>query len=189
MRKIFALILALSMIFSFRAFAFDTPEELKDITSQLKTEGDAVYDSNTNTILLCPNQTWSNGKAKFPFEISEDFKLSFEYKIGGGTSADGIVVAFFAEKDSVVKDGGFLNFEGCGGYGLEFDTYQNTNDSPYSHIAIIRDEVSNHLVMVDEPRVDDEKWHRAVLEIKGKKITVTIDGDIVIDMNINFDNK
>lgn len=188
MKKVFAFCLVICLTLGFVTFAAANDEgNLKDITTQLTLEGAAVLDKNTNTILLCPKKTWSNGKAKCPFEITEDFTLSFDYKIGGGTSADGIMVAFFAEENSIVKDGGYLNFEGCGGYGLEFDTYPNTNDSKNAHIAIVRDKVSNHLVMVDEPRVDDEKWHNAVLKVDGNRVTVTIDNETVIYKTINFD--
>ena len=80
-----------------------------------------------------------------------------------------------------------MNFDGCGGYGLEFDTYQNSNDSPNAHIAIVRDKVSNHLVSVDEPRVDDEDWHNAVLSVQGNNIKLSIDDDVIIDEVIEFD--
>lgn len=189
MKKFAALLLVFLLIFSINISANNTENyiEERDITKDLLLENSARYDESTNTILLCPNRTWSNGKAKYPFEVCEDFTVSFDYMIGGGTSADGIILAFFAQKDTVVVDGGYLNFNGCGGYGLEFDTYTNTNDSKKSHIAIVRDDVSNHLFSVDEPRVDDEKWHNAVINIKGTNITVSIDGDVIIDQNINFD--
>jgi len=159
----------------------------KDITKDLITENKAVYDEATNTILLCPKDTWSSGKAKYPFEVCEDFNVSFDYMIGGGSSADGIMLAFFAEEDSITKDGEHMNFDGCGGYGLEFDTYQNSKDSPNAHIAIVRDKTSNHLVSVDDLRVDDEKWHNAVLSVEGNNIKLSIDGDTVIDEVIEFD--
>ena len=179
----------LFMMLCSTAFAAQTENyiENKDITKDLLLENQATYDAETNTILLCPNRTWSSGKAKYPFEVCEDFTVTFEYMIGGGTSADGIILAFFAEKDSITIDGGYLNFEGCGGYGLEFDTYRNTNDSRYAHIAIVRDYVSNHLISVDEPRVDDEQWHTAVLKVSGNNVLCTIDGDTVIDTVIEFD--
>ena len=160
--------------------------ENKDITKDLILENSAVYNESDNSILLCPNQTWSSGKAKYPYEISEDFTISFEYKIGGGTSADGIVLAFFAEKDSITIDGGYMNFEGCGGYGLEFDTYRNTGDAPNAHIALIYDKVSNHLVSVEDSRVDDEKWHKVVLKVEGNTIDVSIDGECIINQRVAF---
>ena len=189
MKRIILLCCVLSVLFCSTVFAAETVNyiENKDITQDLLLENDAVYDKDTNTILLCPASTWSNGKAKYPFEVCEDFTVSFEYMIGGGSSADGIMLAFFAEKDSITIDGGYLNFEGCGGYGLEFDTYRNVNDSRYAHIAIVRDYVSNHLVSVDEPRVDDEQWHTAVLKVSGNNVVCTIDGDTVIDQVIEFD--
>lgn len=189
MKKLIALFLSLLMLSNVNIFAESIENYIdnKDITKDLILENSAVYDEANNTILLCPKQTWSNGKAKYPFEVCEDFTISFEYMIGGGSSADGIMLAFFAQKDSITKDGGYLNFDGCGGYGLEFDTYTNTNDSPNAHIAIVRDEVSNHLISVDEPRVDDEKWHNALIKVSGNNITVSIDNDIIINENIDFD--
>ncbi len=189
MKKILSIIFASLMTLGFTAFADKSENYLenRDITKDLVLENSASFDEESNTILLCPKNTWSSGKAKYPFEVCEDFTVSFEYMIGGGTSADGIMLAFFAQKDSITKDGEFMNFEGCGGYGLEFDTYQNTNDSQNAHIGIVYNQVSNHLVMVDEPRVDDEEWHNAELSVKGENITLLIDGDTVIDENIDFD--
>ena len=132
MKKILALLLIFILAFTSAAFAESGFISIdgEDITDKLILEGDAEYDKDEGAILLCPAETWSNGKAKYPYEVLKNFSVSFDYKIGGGTSADGIVLAFYAQKDSVVKDGGYMNFEGCGGYGLEFDTYQNSNDSP-----------------------------------------------------------
>ncbi len=191
MKKNLVLCCAFLLLFCTTVFNVQAEDYLKnkDITKDLVLENDAKYDAENNTILLCPAETWSNGKAKYPFEICEDFTVSFEYMIGGGSSADGIMLAFFAEKDSITKDGGYMNFEGCGGYGLELDTYKNTNDSGNAHVAIVRDIVSNHLISVDEQRVDDEKWHDAVLKVSGDNVTFTIDEDIIIDTIINFDKQ
>lgn len=188
-KKLAGLLSAIMMITAVNAFAAEEIVDIvnDDITARLVLEGDAAHDSEEDAILLCPAKTWSSGKAKYPFEVLENFSVSFDYKIGGGSSADGIVLAFFAQKDSVVKDGEYMNFEGCGGYGLEFDTYQNAKDSPNAHIAVIRDKVSNHIVSVDEPRVDDEQWHTAKLSVNDNYITVAIDGDIIIDQAIEFD--
>ena len=188
MKKVLSVILISIFLFATVAFAGQSENvvENKDITKDLILENSAVYNEKDNSILLCPNQTWSSGKAKYPYEISEDFTISFEYKIGGGTSADGIVLAFFAEEDSITIDGGYMNFEGCGGYGLEFDTYRNSGDAPSAHIALIYDKVSNHLVSVEDSRVDDEKWHKAVLTIEGNTIDVSIDNECVINQKVAF---
>jgi len=113
MKKLAMLCCAI-LLFSTTVFAARTENyiENKDITQDLLLENAAVYNEDDNSILLCPEKTWSNGKAKYPFEVCEDFTVSFEYMIGGGTSADGIILAFFAEKDSITKDGEYLNFEG-----------------------------------------------------------------------------
>ncbi len=189
MRKFIVLLLSLMLMNNLVVSAQENYLENKDITADLILENSASYDERTNEIVLCPNVTWSNGKAKYPFEMTEDFTLTFEYSIGGGTSADGIMLAFFAQKDSVVMDGGYMNFEGCGGYGLEFDTFSNPGDSKNAHIALVYDKVSNHLISVDEPRVDDEKWHTAKLSVECNNIEVTIDGDIIINEQVQFNKE
>lgn len=188
-KKILTIFLAIIMILcTVPVFAADQ-EVYKDvdITDQLILEGSAYYDKTEDAIMLCPAKTWSNGKAKYPFEVLEDFQVKFDYKIGGGKGADGIILAFYAQKDSVTQNGGYLNFNGCGGYGLELDTHPNTNDSQNAHVGIVRDDVSNHLVMVDDSRVEDNSWHSADLKITGNKVVVKIDGDTIINKTIAFD--
>ncbi len=190
MKKLAFLIPLLILAFSLTVFAASENNlEAKDITKDLILENSASYDESTNTILLCPAQDWSNGKAKYPFEVSKDFTVTFDYKIGGGTGADGMVLAFFAAKDSVTIDGGFMNFEGCGGYGLEFDTYPNTNDSYNPHVAVIYDKVSNHLHMVDEPRIRDNQWHTAEVTVKDNRLLLSIDGEKIVDRGFNFNKQ
>ena len=97
MKKILSLILITVFLLSTAVIAAETDNYLenRDITKDLVLENSAIYNEKDNSILLCPNKTWSSGKAKYPYEICEDFTISFDYKIGGGTSADG---AFFGNK-------------------------------------------------------------------------------------------
>ncbi|MDR1703654.1 MAG: S8 family serine peptidase, partial [Clostridiales bacterium] len=152
----------------------------RDVTNELNLTGNAVTDES-GAILLCPAVTNSNGSALFDDDLSDNFNISFDYKIGGGTGADGIVFAFFT--DEIIPDmvGEYMMFNGNNGYGIEFDGYLNRNDSANPHIALIHLEVSNHLFAVDDVRAEDNEWHSVNVRVEGDSISVAVDGGIVID--------
>jgi hypothetical protein len=162
----------------------DLLEGTVDITRMLVLGGMAVYNED-NSILLCPAVNWGSGTALFPHELPDNFMISYDFKIGGGTGADGIVCAFFAPLRTDTAAGGDLNFRG--GYGIELDTFRNVNDSPNPHIALIHGTASNHLVSVDDTRVGDGEWHRIVLRVNGNTVTVTLGGDTVIEYTGEID--
>jgi len=112
----------------------------------------------------------AKGVAAFaPYSLStNNWILTFDYYVGDGKDGGGDgMVAMFYKNESAYKDGlvyggelyGFkdTNDNGIHGYGLEFDAYKNDNfDDPSDmHMAFIEHDVDNHLIYVDDPRVDD----------------------------------
>jgi hypothetical protein len=150
-----------------------------DITGKLILGGEAKYNLDDNSILLCPAETWSSGNALYANMLPDNFSVEYEFKIGGGSGADGLVCAFFADSNISSANGGLLNFSN--GYGIELDTYQNFNDSPNPHIALIYGDTYSHLISVDDARINDDSWHKINLRVMGNTVTVSIDGDIVIE--------
>ena len=164
------------------------PVNPDDITRQLLLDGDAQYISSDNSILLCTNVKDRWGRAIFPYEIVDDFQISFDFKMGGGTGGDGIVFAFFAKINYSPTGGGAFAFNGSEGYGVEFDTVRNVFDpAPTPHIALIRKDVYSHLLTAYNNQIMDGSWHNASIIVIGNNITVAIDNNIVINHTENFD--
>ncbi len=77
--------------------------------------------------------------------------------------ADGIVFALGRRFDYDDAEGGKLDFEGCLGYGVELDTYSNSenNDPSGEHLALIDTRASDHLdyTILAEGALKDGAWH------------------------------
>ena len=78
--------------------------------------------------------------------------------------------------------GGYLGFLGTdgthsGGYGIEFDVYNNSafSDPSANHIALIEDGLDNHLAYVNDTRVKDNLWHTVKVYIFSGGVKVYVD--------------
>ncbi|MBR9976271.1 MAG: hypothetical protein KFF77_11865, partial [Bacteroidetes bacterium] len=107
---------------------------------------------------------------------------------GSGGGADGIVAVFAPLYDHPARGGGALDFDGCLGYGVEFDTYQNDDlgDRSPEHVAVIKDVSSNHLrsEMLASPTLEDGRWHVLRIRFRNGTIEVFVDGQRRLDMQI-----
>ena len=154
----------------------------KDIT----LKGDAYYDSDNGWYVLTPDKTWQAGALWFSqVRCNDNFSLEFDYYTGHANhndiyhGADGICVAFYAKGGQTGADGQGLGFDGCGGYGVEIDTFYNVGqgEPENNHIAIIKDRVNNHLKIADATKVsEDYQWHHLKVENRRNVCTVYVDG-------------
>lgn len=119
------------------------------------------------------------------------FDLSFRGWFGSaanGGGADGIVAVFAPLYDHPPNGGGALDFDGCLGYGVEFDTYQNEDlaDRSQEHVAVIKDVSSNHLrsETLASPTLEDERWHVLRVRFRSGTVEVFVDGQRRLDMQI-----
>ncbi|MCL5068712.1 MAG: Ig-like domain-containing protein, partial [Thaumarchaeota archaeon] len=126
--------------------------------------------------------------------FTSDFTLSFMYKIGGGSGADGIVAMFYKQNNYTAPGTGQLpnNCGGClgwvgNGYGVEFDTYQNSWDPTSDEVALIQNGVANHLIYTSDPRTDDNLWHNATIQVGINSVRVSIDSSEVWQYNSTLD--
>ena len=113
--------------------------------------------------------------------------VDFKYKAGKACGTDcedegeGFVMMFFKDTDYVPWTGHNLGFRGEGnyetGYGIEFDSYHNTDDPDSKHIALIHNSTNNHLASVNDIRVDDNEWHNVRVKIATSGVKV-----FVVDM-------
>ena len=128
---------------------------------------------------LTPNSDGLAGRIMYDTQFTSGFVAEFDYLAGGGDGADGMTMFFYKEDWASLQGGGSLGFtDGDGtvlGYGIEFDNYQGGTDTSGQHIAIIKDQVTNHLASVDDVRVEDNAWHHAKVIVDDSSITVFVD--------------
>ncbi|MBU4071217.1 MAG: right-handed parallel beta-helix repeat-containing protein [Candidatus Thermoplasmatota archaeon] len=127
---------------------------------------------------LTPNLNTQTGRIMYDTPFTSGFVAEFDYLAGGGTGADGLTM-FFYKEDWTPQGGGSLGFvDGDGtalGYGIEFDNWPGGTDPSGQHIAIIKDQVTNHLAYVNDARVEDTTWHHAKVIVTENSITVFVD--------------
>ena len=154
---------------------------------------DAQYDESQDCVILTEDKkTWQTGSVWYNTPVSRDFVLEMDYYTGrvhgsyGG--ADGIVVAFYADATRERKSGLDIGFSGCAGYGIELDTYYNSerNDPhKYNHIALVKGTVGNHLASNLLPESEDEQWHHLKVEVKDGVCNAYVDGVLKISVSVD----
>ena len=156
--------------------------------------GNAYRDFANEYVVLTENRDWQGGVTWLNQGIFSPFTAEFRYKAGGGTGADGMVFMFYKRMDYFPGSGGHLGFSirispseaaPVPGYGIEFDNYLNNgyggrNDPSSNHIALIKNDGSNHLMYVDDPRTEDNEWHVAKIVVGNSTIFVYVDDELVI---------
>ena len=131
--------------------------------------------SNDTCWVLTPDELWQVGSIwnEQKINLNESFQVLMDMNFGchNQDGADGIVFGFQPISTSVGSQGEGIGFQGVApSFGIEFDTWQNSNldDPPYDHIAIIRDGNMNHNsatnlagpVQAGTGNIEDCNWHR-----------------------------
>ena len=133
---------------------------------------------------LTPTTATQTGAIWFDTDLKFAFQVEFDYLIGGGTGADGLVFMFYKNKNYTPWAGGQLGFVSNSGapvtgYGVEMDTWYNGGwDVGYRYLSIIKDHPSNHLATISQPNMRDNLWHHIKVTVDDASITVYFD-----DMN------
>lgn len=136
--------------------------------------------------MLTPEAESRTGRLFLPSLLPVDyFDVSFRAWFGrsvpgNGSGADGIVFVVAPIYDYAESGGGALNFDGCLGYGVEFDTYQNDDrkDRSPEHVAVIKDRSDNHLIseILADNTLEDERWHVLRIRFRAGVVEVFVDG-------------
>lgn len=143
-----------------------------------------------------------------------DVSISFSIRTGGGINggADGFAMSVYnaqdvAELETIIATagrGGCLGYgvdNGCGSpsdlqveaFHVEIDTFHNTYSGGHpmqdptssNHIAVTLDgNPDNHVLWANTPSIEDQKWHDVTVDIVGIHVTVTLDGDVIIDGDV-----
>jgi cell wall-associated NlpC family hydrolase/PKD repeat protein len=155
-------------------------------------EYNAYRDTAEEYVVLTPNDYDLAGALWFEQDFTSSFTASFRYLAGGGEGADGLVMMFYHEKPPFLWSGGCLSFIGAG-YGIELDNYPNYGDPAWDggplvsdptsnpHIALIKDDPSNHLAYSEDLRIiGDSVWHSVSVVVDWSSITVYMDSHEVL---------
>jgi hypothetical protein len=157
--------------------------------------GSAAYDGNAQSAVLTPSSSQgAAGTAVYAHPLATDtFDLTFDFRIGfgGGSRDDGMgFMIETAGANAVGTDGAGLGMTGLGGYGVEFDIFDNgmCGDSSADHVAV--DSLGPCSVYQPTPvgvvdlvgRVDlgDGQWHNAEVKAHAGTFTVSVDGLVLL---------
>ncbi|MCD8048373.1 MAG: hypothetical protein LUG52_02005 [Clostridia bacterium] len=124
--------------------------------------GNAYYDYDENYYVLTEKQTWQTGAIWYDKVSYADMDVSFDYYTGNDSNgADGIAFIFYGDCNYTLVAGQDMSFSGCKGYGVELDTYRNSdyNDPSYNHIALVKNSTKNHLATAKLTESEDGNWH------------------------------
>lgn len=154
--------------------------------------GSAYRNATGANVILTQPVDFTAGAIWLNDPVIADFTASFSYLAGGGSGADGIVMMFYKQENYTLANGGGLGFmdqdgSSVPGYGIEFDSYQNSYDPSGDHIALIQDTVSNHLVYVNDPRVADDLWHNVTVNVANSSVTCYLDSGLVLNWTGQLD--
>lgn len=186
--KIIKQILGVVAVFLLVVGCYSQTLQAKELTnsemiedSNMELYGQAKF-LDDDSIQLTPLETNSSGCVWYPHSVdtTQDFSITVSYWIGGGRElpyegADGMILGF-TEKKGIGSNGEYQGFvSGEKSYGVELDSYPyNRGDPDGKHIAIIKNNVRNHLKYVLDDRVDDSAWHKLSVSYKAKEKTLTV---------------
>jgi tetratricopeptide (TPR) repeat protein len=120
------------------------------LNGSARVTDNAGNSSGTDRIRLTPNSgnKWGTAfnKDKISLKNNASFSTYFVTQIySTGQTADGIVFTVQTNSNQAGSSGGGLGYQGItNSIGIEFDTYQNTSDPSYKHVAIVKNGSVNH---------------------------------------------
>ena len=167
-------------------------------------EGSARYDSDEGWVELTSlSPTFQLGSAFQTTETRGDnVRLAFSFYVSGGTGADGFAVTALdttRATSTLAHPGGCLGYGGgpvCGGvdplYGwtIEVDTFfsPDVDPTPEDHISFHFDgNVVGYEAYAVLPEMEDDSWHDMVIDVVAPRVTVSIDGVVYLDEEMEGD--
>lgn len=165
--------------------------------------GCSNIDSNNQDMLLNKNSSWQSGAAWLNTETSNNFTTKFKYKSGqssNGVNGDGFTYMFFKKPGELGDNGGSIGFKAGNGYGIEFDSFYNTDGSDgikenSPHIALIQNntkksggKVLSYTCNADViSKLTDNMWHDVEIDVKSDSVIVYLDGVNIISYSGTLD--
>ncbi len=163
---------------------------------------DARWDREMGRIILASTRVGDTGVIWSKKMVKDPFTVEFTYYVGGGNGGNGFVFMFYKEGDYEPGAGRYIGFAcrpedrpcpkvDAPGYGVEWDTLYNNGyglgDPSPSHIALIKDNVNNHLAYVNDSSTKDDRWHRAKIVVREDTVQVYVDGKKVLGWRGDMD--
>ena len=179
---------------------------IKKEVSDSRTFVGSAHESEEGYIVLTEDEEWQAGAMWIDDVVSAPFNASFKYKSAGeGNIADGFVFMFNKKADVLGNNGSFMGFENGNGYGVEFDSFFNTNESEHAaaglkHIALTKNylassnkaETINALALTTDETftsvISDGEWHDVDVKVRKDGLKLYIDGELALTYNGTFDD-
>lgn len=151
--------------------------------------GDRTYwDQNGQYFVLTPPENSLAGRIYHRQRVFTGvFEAEFDIRIGGGTGADGMTLAWVTDYNYNPASGGGHDFDAQNGYAVEFDCYNNAGIDPNGqHIAILRNNWQTHLAawQANEGVIEDNRWHHIRVSNQLGYIQIWFDNQRVLEHRI-----
>jgi len=159
------------------------------IQDNYHVSGNAYLDTDEGHFVLTPPINNNRGRlyALIPF-IMDSFEVEFDFRIGGGSGADGLIFAWVPDYAYAESYGGLMDFSSTSGYGVEFDVHYNSTyqDVSEEHIALVWDTAAGHLSQTAMPNnsIENNIWHHARIQFNFGFINVFMDGVLYLEYYI-----
>ncbi|MFN3821440.1 MAG: lectin-like domain-containing protein, partial [bacterium] len=152
-------------------------------------QGNRTYwDQNGRYFVLTPPENSLAGRIYHRERVFTGvFEAEFDIRIGGGTGADGMTIAWVTNYNYQAASGGAHDFNVENGYAVEFDCYNNAGIDPNGqHIAILRNNWQNHLAswQANEGVIENNQWHHIRVTNELGYVQVWFDNQRVLEHRI-----
>ncbi|UCC45311.1 MAG: T9SS type A sorting domain-containing protein [Candidatus Zixiibacteriota bacterium] len=145
------------------------------------------YDSANAYVVLVGTAIDRMGRLYLNLPVFIDtFRVSFDFFMGGGTGADGMIFAFTENRDYWGTHGGDLDFVGSVGYGVALSTWQNEWDPSEECIGLVTNGPRDYLDYWIAPNgaLEGDLWRRLTVENNGGHVKVWLDDTLRLDHQI-----
>jgi hypothetical protein len=155
--------------------------------------GAAAWDATTGSVALVPATRGQAGTVWYANPLSgDDVTVEFEFRVGGGTRADGFSLALQRTGNNVVGRGGSgFGVVGLDGWGVELDVFNNNTcmDANGNHVGVNTLAVCEPALGTPNPLrvsgdlpfdVVDNAWHPMVVRLVRGVVEVSVQGQTQI---------
>lgn len=139
---------------------------------------------------------WLQQNLAPPYDVSFQFRITAPSVYG---AADGLVFMFNKEKNEYPVKGGGMGFEVGSGYGVEFDTWANSEHAEYSpNVSLFHNtpvhccdpaQSSPRLAYVDDAYIALDMWHEVTVKVRDDGVKVVWNGNPVLAYSGSLDDR